>query len=118
MEIAREEVFGPVLNLMRFDDLEAAIELANKTPFGNGACIYTQSRQCCPRIQAPYQSRHGRYQCGCACAAAYFPFSGWDYSFFGDLHLQGRESVLFYTRHKVTTSRWFRHGEGDIWHKD
>ena len=51
MEIAREEVFGPVLNLMRFDDLEAAIELANNTPFGNGACIYTQSAKRCACMQ-------------------------------------------------------------------
>ena len=49
---------------------------------------------------------------------AYFPFSGWDYSFFGDLHVQGREGVQFYTRNKVVTSRWHAAGEGDIWHKD
>lgn len=118
MTIAKDEVFGPVLNVMRFDDLESAIEMANKTIFGNGACIYTQSGK------AAREFRH-RIQCGMIginigvpAPLAYFPFSGWNYSFFGDLHLQGREGVMFYTRQKVTTSRWFRYGEGDIWHKE
>lgn len=118
MAIAREEVFGPVLNIMRFEDLDAAIETANRTVFGNGACIYTQSGK------AAREFRH-RIKCGMVginvgvpAPLAYFPFSGWDYSFFGDLHLQGREGVMFYTRQKVTTTRWFKHGEGDIWHKE
>ncbi len=55
---------------------------------------------------------------GVPAPLAYFPFSGWDYSFFGDLHLQGKEAIYFYTRAKVVTERWFRFGEGDIWHKD
>ena len=118
MEIAREEVFGPVLNLMRFDDLEAAIDLANNTPFGNGACIYTQSGSAAREFKHRIKAGMVGINVGVPAPLAYFPFSGWDYSFFGDLHLQGRESVLFYTRHKVTTSRWFKHGEGDIWHKD
>lgn len=118
MTIARDEVFGPVLNVMRFEDLESAIEMANKTIYGNGACIYTQSGK------AAREFRH-RIKCGMVginigvpAPLAYFPFSGWDYSFFGDLHLQGREGIMFYTRQKVTTTRWFRYGEGDIWHKE
>jgi malonate-semialdehyde dehydrogenase (acetylating)/methylmalonate-semialdehyde dehydrogenase len=54
---------------------------------------------------------------GVPATLAYFPFSGWNESFFGDLHIQGKEGVAFYTRQKVTTSRWFNFGEGDIWAK-
>jgi len=118
MEIAKEEVFGPVLNIMRFDDLEAAIEMANATPFGNGACIYTQSGKAAREFKHRIKAGMVGINVGVPAPLAYFPFSGWDYSFFGDLHLQGKEAILFYTRAKVTTTRWFRYGEGDIWHKE
>lgn len=118
MLIAREEVFGPVLNIMNFDDLDAAIEMANQTPFGNGACIYTQSGKAAREFKHRIKAGMIGINIGVPAPLAYFPFAGWDYSFFGDLHLQGREGVLFYTRAKVTTSRWFRQGEGDVWHKE
>ncbi len=118
MTIAKDEVFGPVLNVMRFDDLEAAIEMSNKTIFGNGACIYTQSGKAAREFRHRIKSGMVGINIGVPAPLAYFPFSGWDYSFFGDLHLQGREGIMFYTRQKVTTSRWFRYGEGDIWHKE
>ena len=54
---------------------------------------------------------------GVLASLAWFPFNGWD-SFFGDLHMQGREGMQFFTQQKVTTSRWFSYGEGDIWHKE
>jgi malonate-semialdehyde dehydrogenase (acetylating)/methylmalonate-semialdehyde dehydrogenase len=118
MAIAKEEVFGPVLNVMRFDDLESAIEMANHTPFGNGACIYTQSGKAAREFKHRVKAGMIGINVGVPAPLAYFPFAGWDYSFFGDLHLQGREGVMFYTRAKVTTSRWFKPGEGDIWHKE
>ena len=118
MTIAKEEVFGPVLNVMRFDDFEEDIAQANQTPFGNGACIYTQSGKAAREFKHRIKVGMVGINVGVPAPLAYFPFSGWDYSFFGDLHLQGRESVMFYTRHKVTTSRWFSYGEGDIWHKE
>lgn len=118
MEIAREEVFGPVLNVMRFDDFETAIEMASNTAFGNGACIYTQSGKAAREFKHRAKAGMIGINVGVPAPLAYFPFAGWDYSFFGDLHLQGRESVLFFTRHKVTTSRWFSFGEGDVWHKE
>lgn len=118
MEIAREEVFGPVLNIMRFEDLDAAIEMANQTPFGNGACIYTQSGKAAREFKHRIKAGMVGINVGVPAPLAYFPFSGWDTSFFGDLHLQGREAILFFTRAKVTTTRWFRSGEGDIWHKE
>lgn len=118
MTIAKDEVFGPVLNVMRFEDLESAIEMANKTIFGNGACIYTQSGKAAREFRHRIKSGMVGINVGVPAPLAYFPFSGWDYSFFGDLHLQGREGIMFYTRQKVTTWRWFRFGEGDIWHKE
>jgi malonate-semialdehyde dehydrogenase (acetylating)/methylmalonate-semialdehyde dehydrogenase len=118
MAIAREEVFGPVLNVMRFEDLESAIEMSNQTIFGNGACIYTQSGKAAREFRHRIKSGMVGINVGVPAPLAYFPFSGWDYSFFGDLHLQGREGVMFFTRQKVTTTRWFKPGEGDIWHKE
>ncbi|MDA1044270.1 MAG: CoA-acylating methylmalonate-semialdehyde dehydrogenase [Verrucomicrobia bacterium] len=118
MTIAQEEVFGPVLNVMRFDDFDQAIDVANKTLFGNGACIYTQSGKAAREFKHRIKVGMVGINVGVPAPLAYFPFAGWDYSFFGDLHLQGREAVMFFTRHKVITSRWFQYGEGDIWHKE
>jgi malonate-semialdehyde dehydrogenase (acetylating)/methylmalonate-semialdehyde dehydrogenase len=118
MKICHEEIFGPVLNVMRFDNLEEAIETANKQAYGNGACIYTTSGKAAREFSHRVQAGMVGINVGVPAPLAYFPFSGWDYSFFGDLHLQGREGIAFYTRQKVVTSRWFKPGEGDIWHKD
>ena len=118
MTIFREEVFGPVLNVMRMDDLDEALDLAGKVSFGNGACIYTQSGRLAREFRHRVKAGMVGINVGVPAPLAYFPFSGWDYSFFGDLHLQGRESVMFFTRAKVYTERWFAPGEGDIWHKD
>lgn len=118
MTIFREEVFGPVLNVMRMDNLDQALDLAGKVAFGNGACIYTQSGRLAREFRHRVKAGMVGINVGVPAPLAYFPFSGWDYSFFGDLHLQGRESVMFFTRAKVYTERWFAPGEGDIWHKD
>ena len=118
MSICHEEVFGPVLNVMRFEDLDAAIDIANHQAFGNGACIYTTSGKAAREFGHRIQCGMIGINVGVPAPLAYFPFSGWNYSFFGDLHLQGKEAIYFYTRAKVITSRWFQPGEGDIWHKD
>jgi malonate-semialdehyde dehydrogenase (acetylating)/methylmalonate-semialdehyde dehydrogenase len=118
MTVAREEIFGPVLNVVRVDHLEQAIELANRNAFGNGACIYTGSGKTAREFRHRVKAGMVGINVGVPDPLAYFPFSGWDYSFFGDLHLQGREGILFYTRQKVTTFRWFQPGEGDIWHQE
>jgi hypothetical protein len=86
----------------------SAIETANKTIFGNGACIYTQSGKAAREFRHRIKAGMVGINVGVPAPLAYFPFSGWDYSFFGDLHLQGREGVMFYTRQKVTTWRWFK----------
>ena len=118
MSICHEEVFGPVLNVMRFEDLDAAIDIANNQAFGNGACIYTTSGKAAREFSHRIQCGMIGINVGVPAPLAYFPFSGWNYSFFGDLHVQGKEAIYFYTRAKVVTSRWFQPGEGDIWHKD
>ena len=118
MKICHEEIFGPVLNVMRFEHLDAALETANRQAFGNGACIFTQSGKAAREFAHRIEAGMVGINVGVPAPLAYFPFSGWNYSFFGDLHVQGREGVQFYTRTKVITSRWFQPDEGDIWHKD
>jgi malonate-semialdehyde dehydrogenase (acetylating)/methylmalonate-semialdehyde dehydrogenase len=117
MSVMREEIFGPVLNVLRMDDLDAAIELANKSAYGNGAAIFTSSGAAAREFR--HRIRVGMVGINVAvpAAMAFFPFSGWGESFFGDLHMQGREAVSFFTQQKVTTSRWFSAEDGDIWQK-
>lgn len=115
MVTMKEEVFGPVLNVVRMEDLDAAIELANTSPYGNGAAIFTSSGKAAREFRHRIQAGMVGINIGVPAPMAFFPFSGWHASFFGDLHVQGREGVAFYTQQKVTTSRWFSYGEGSIW---
>ncbi len=115
--LMREEVFGPVLSVLRMDDLDAAIELANRSVYGNGAAIFTRSGKAAREFKHRIRAGMVGINVGVPAAMAHFPFSGWGDSFFGDLHVQGREGVSFYTQQKVTTVRWFADGEGDIWRK-
>lgn len=118
MTVAREEIFGPVLNVMHMDDLDAAIELANKSAYGNGASIFTRSGKAAREFKHRINCGMVGINIGVPASMAWFPFNGWNDSFFGDLHMQGVEGVQFFTQQKVTTSRWFSYGEGDIWHKE
>ncbi len=118
MTVAKEEVFGPVLNVMHMEDLEAAIELANKSPFGNGASIFTRSGKAAREFKHNIKCGMVGINIGVPASMAWFPFNGWNDSFFGDLHMQGKEGVQFFTQLKVTTSRWFSFGEGDVWHRE
>ena len=111
MTLAREEVFGPVLSVMRADNLESAIEQANLCAFGNGAAIFTGSGRAAREFKHRVKAGMVGINVGVPATMAMFPFSGWDDSFYGDLHIQGREAVQFYTRQKVVTARWFASGE-------
>ncbi len=115
--LMREEVFGPVLSVLKMDGLDDAIEMANRSPYGNGAAIFTQSGKAAREFKHRVRSGMIGINVGVPAAMACFPFSGWGESFFGDLHVQGREGVQFYTQQKVTTTRWFAQAEGDIWRK-
>ena len=118
MTVAKEEIFGPVLNVMRFDNLDSAIESANRSPYGNGASIFTRSGKAAREFKHRIQCGMVGINIGVPASMAWFPFNGWNESFFGDLHMQGKEGVQFFTQQKVTTTRWFSFGEGDIWHRD
>jgi malonate-semialdehyde dehydrogenase (acetylating)/methylmalonate-semialdehyde dehydrogenase len=115
MTVAREEIFGPVLNVMRADDLESAIETINCSPYGNGASIFTRSGKAAREFKHRVKAGMVGINVGVPASMAWFPFAGWGDSFFGDLHMQGREGVQFFTQQKVTTTRWFAEGEGNVW---
>jgi len=118
MTVAREEIFGPVLNVMRMEDLDAAIELANRSPYGNGASIFTCSGKAAREFKHRIRCGMVGINVGVPASMAWFPFNGWNESFFGDLHMQGKEGVQFFTQLKVTMSRWFSYGEGDVWYRE
>jgi malonate-semialdehyde dehydrogenase (acetylating)/methylmalonate-semialdehyde dehydrogenase len=107
MTIAKEEIFGPVLSVIRAETLDDAINLVNSSPFGNTTTIYTSdgrsAREYASRIEV------GMVGVNMAVAApmAFFPFTGWKQSFFGDLHAHGKDAVAFYTEQKVVMTRWF-----------
>lgn len=104
--LLRDEVFGPVLTLMREEDLDGAIALANGSRYGNGAVIYTRSGGAARSFARKVNCGMIGVNIGVPAPMALFPFSGWNESFFGDLHVQGNEGVQFYTRTKVTLTRW------------
>ena len=105
-ELARTEVFGPVLSVMRADSVDGAIDLVNGSAYGNMACLFTSSGAAARQFR--YETRVGNVgiNVGVAAPMAYFPFSGWKESFFGDLHAQGRDAIDFYTEKKVVVERW------------
>src|SRR5688500_72217 len=105
-EFARTEVFGPVLSVMRAESVEAAIDLVNRSAYGNMACLFTSSGAAARQFR--YETRVGNIgiNVGVAAPMAYFPFSGWKDSFFGDLHAQGRDAIDFYTEKKIVVERW------------
>jgi malonate-semialdehyde dehydrogenase (acetylating) / methylmalonate-semialdehyde dehydrogenase len=105
-ELARTEVFGPVLSVMRADSVDAAIDMVNRSAYGNMACLFTSSGAAARQFR--YDTRVGNVgiNVGVAAPMAYFPFSGWKDSFFGDLHAQGRDAIDFYTEKKIVVERW------------
>ncbi len=117
MKLAQEEVFGPVLNVLHMSDLASAIAMANTSSFGNGAAIFTRSGGAAREFKQRVKAGMIGINVGVPAPMAMFPFSGWNESFFGDLHMQGRAGVMFYTQPKVTTTRWLADDEGDIWKK-
>jgi malonate-semialdehyde dehydrogenase (acetylating)/methylmalonate-semialdehyde dehydrogenase len=112
MEIAQEEVFGPVLSVIRAATLDEAIEIVNSSRFGNGTSIFTESAASVRRYRHEVQAGMIGVNIGVAAPVAFFPFSGWKDSFLGDLHAHGPDAVDFYTRKKTVTSRYFSSGQG------
>lgn len=105
-EIAQTEIFGPVLSVMPAQTVDEAIKLVNNRGFGNMACIFTTSGADARKFRYEVTAGNVGINIGVAAPMAYFPFSGWRESFFGDLHAQGRHGVEFYTETKVVVERW------------
>jgi malonate-semialdehyde dehydrogenase (acetylating)/methylmalonate-semialdehyde dehydrogenase len=105
-QIARTEIFGPVLSLMHVKTIDEAIDLVNRGPYGNQASIFTSSGSAARRFRYEAQAGNIGINIGVAAPMAYFPFSGWNESFFGDLHGQGMDAVDFFTQKKVVVERW------------
>jgi len=106
MRIAREEIFGPVLSVIRAKDLEDAVDVVNRSEFGNATSIFTGSGAEGREFAARATTGMVGVNVGVPAPSAFFPFAGWKGSFFGDLHALGRDAVQFYTETKVVTSRW------------
>ncbi len=107
MTIAKEEIFGPVLSVMRVKTLDDAIKLVNRSPFGNATSIFTSNGKSAREYSSRIEVGMVGVNVGVAAPMAFFPFAGWKNSFFGDLHAHGKDAVAFYTEQKVIMSRWF-----------
>lgn len=106
MSIYTDEIFGPVLSVVRVADFDAALELVNANPYGNGAAIFTRDGGCARRFQSEVDVGMVGVNVPIPVPVAYYSFGGWKDSMFGDTHAHGTEGVAFYTRGKVITSRW------------
>lgn len=107
MSVVREEIFGPVLSVVRVDSLEGALALGRDCPYGNGAVMYTNSGRAAREFKRHFNAGMIGINVGVPAPMAWFPFTGWNASFFGDLHIQGSEGIQFYTQQKMTMTRWF-----------
>jgi malonate-semialdehyde dehydrogenase (acetylating)/methylmalonate-semialdehyde dehydrogenase len=107
MRIASEEIFGPVMTILRAKDLNEAIEMSNASPFGNGHSIFTQNGKSAREFIYNVESGNVGVNIGIVAPVAFFPFSGMKDSFFGVLHTQGKEAIRFFTESKVVIQRWF-----------
>jgi malonate-semialdehyde dehydrogenase (acetylating)/methylmalonate-semialdehyde dehydrogenase len=105
-DLAREELFGPLLAVVRADDLDGALEFANGSRYGNAGSIFTTSGSAARAYRWGAEAGMLGVNVGVAAPVAWFPFSGWKDSIDGDLHANGNDAVEFYTRKKVVTSRW------------
>jgi malonate-semialdehyde dehydrogenase (acetylating)/methylmalonate-semialdehyde dehydrogenase len=105
-ELADTEIFGPVLSLIHANDMDEAMAFLERSPYGNQASLFTSSGAAARRFRYEAPAGNIGINIGVAAPMAYFPFTGWKDSFFGDLHGQGRDSVEFYTDKKVVIERW------------
>lgn len=106
MDAYRDEIFGPVLVVLRVADIDEALQLVNRNPYGNGVAIFTRSGSAARRLQAEVEVGMVGINVPIPVPMAFFSFGGWKSSLFGDLHVHGTEGVRFYTRTKAVTARW------------
>ena len=107
MTIAKEEIFGPVMSIIRVKEIDEAIEVIHSNPHGNASSIFTSSGKWAREYQYRVRAGNIGINIGVVAPIASFPFSGMKDSFFGDLHGQGRDAVDFFTENKVVITRWF-----------
>jgi malonate-semialdehyde dehydrogenase (acetylating)/methylmalonate-semialdehyde dehydrogenase len=105
-DLADTEIFGPVLSLVHADSMDDALAFLERSPYGNQASLFTSSGSAARRFRYEAPAGNIGINIGVAAPMAYFPFSGWKNSFFGDLHGQGRDAIEFYTDKKVVVERW------------
>jgi malonate-semialdehyde dehydrogenase (acetylating)/methylmalonate-semialdehyde dehydrogenase len=105
-QLTDTEIFGPVLSLIHARDMDEAIAFLERSPFGNQASLFTSSGAAARRFRYEAPAGNIGINIGVAAPMAYFPFTGWKGSFFGDMHAQGRDAVEFYTDKKVVIERW------------
>ena len=106
MTIYREEIFGPVLIVLRVASFDEAINMINSNPYANGTAIFTSSGAAARRFQNEIEVGMVGINVPIPVPMAFFSFGGWKSSLFGDLHMHGMEGVYFYTRTKAITTRW------------
>jgi malonate-semialdehyde dehydrogenase (acetylating)/methylmalonate-semialdehyde dehydrogenase len=106
MQVYRDEIFGPVLSVLRVDDLDQAIALVNANPFGNGTAIFTRDGYAARRFRREVQVGMVGINVAIPVPMAYYSFGGWKQSLFGDAHVHGMEGIRFNTRLKSVTTRW------------
>jgi malonate-semialdehyde dehydrogenase (acetylating)/methylmalonate-semialdehyde dehydrogenase len=106
MAVYREEIFGPVLTVLRVDSLTEAIALINANPYANGAALFTRSGHAARRFQEDAEVGMAGINVPIPVPMAFFSFGGWRQSLFGDLNMHGMDGVRFYTRGKTLTTRW------------
>jgi malonate-semialdehyde dehydrogenase (acetylating) / methylmalonate-semialdehyde dehydrogenase len=111
MAVVQEEIFGPVLTIVRVETLDEAIAIVNRSRFGNGTSIFTENGAAVRRYRHDVEAGMIGVNIGVAAPVAFFPFSGWKDSFLGDLHAHGPDAVEFFTRKKTVTSRFFSNGQ-------
>jgi malonate-semialdehyde dehydrogenase (acetylating)/methylmalonate-semialdehyde dehydrogenase len=106
MSIYRDEIFGPVLSVVRVHSYEEGLRLINDNPYGNGTAIFTNDGGAARRFQHEVEVGMVGVNVPIPVPVSYFSFGGWKSSLFGDLHVHGMEAVKFYTRTKAVTTRW------------
>jgi malonate-semialdehyde dehydrogenase (acetylating)/methylmalonate-semialdehyde dehydrogenase len=107
MRLWKDELFGPILSVVRASDIDEAIRIMNASPYGNAASIFTSSGANAREFRRRAEAGMLGVNVGVAAPMAFFPFTGWKGSFFGDLHATGADGLRFYTRQKVVTTRWW-----------
>jgi len=116
MSVYTDEIFGPVLSVLRVPNLDAAIELVNANPYGNGTAVFTSSGEVARTFSRRVTVGMIGINVPIPVPMAFHSFGGWKDSLFGDHHIHGPEGIRFYTRAKVVTSRWPHVSEGSQAH--